>query len=32
VDSEILDALARGDEDSAKEIISQVVGFEFEPA
>src|SRR5262245_6242034 len=32
VDSEILDVLARGDEDSAKEIISQVVGFEFEPA
>lgn len=31
VDSEILDVLARGDEDSAKEIISQVVGFEFEP-
>ena len=32
VDSEILDALARGDETSAREIISQVVGFEFEPA
>jgi precorrin-2 dehydrogenase len=32
VDSEILDALARGDDESAKEIISQVVGFEFEPA
>ena len=32
VDSDILDVLARGDEDSAKEIISQVVGFEFEPA
>jgi siroheme synthase-like protein len=31
VDSEILDVLARGDEESAKEIISQVVGFEFEP-
>ena len=31
VDSEILNALARGNEDSAKEIISQVVGFEFEP-
>jgi len=31
VDSEILDVLARGDEASAKEIISQVVGFEFEP-
>jgi len=32
VDSEILDALARGDESSAREIISQVVGFDFEPA
>jgi siroheme synthase-like protein len=32
VDSDILEVLARGDEDSAKEIISQVVGFEFEPA
>jgi precorrin-2 dehydrogenase/sirohydrochlorin ferrochelatase len=32
VDSELLDVLARGDEDSAKEIISEVVGFEFEPA
>ena len=32
VDSDILDVLARGEEDSAKEIISQVVGFEFEPA
>ena len=32
VDSDILGVLARGDEDSAKEIISQVVGFEFEPA
>jgi precorrin-2 dehydrogenase/sirohydrochlorin ferrochelatase len=32
VDSEILDALARGDEPSAREIISQVVGFDFEPA
>jgi len=31
VDSEILEVLARGDESSAKEIISQVVGFEFEP-
>jgi precorrin-2 dehydrogenase len=31
VDSDILDVLARGDEESAKEIISQVVGFEFEP-
>ena len=32
VDSEILDALARGDESSARDIISQVVGFDFEPA
>jgi precorrin-2 dehydrogenase/sirohydrochlorin ferrochelatase len=32
VDSEILDVLARGDEASAREIISRVVGFEFEPA
>ena len=32
VDSEILDALACGDETSAREIISQVVGFDFEPA
>ena len=32
VDSEILEALARGDEASAREIISQVVGFDFEPA
>jgi precorrin-2 dehydrogenase len=32
VDSEILAALARGDEPLAREIISQVVGFEFEPA
>lgn len=32
VDSEILDALARGDESAAREIISQVVGFDFEPA
>ena len=31
VDSEILDALARGDESSARETISQIVGFEFEP-
>jgi precorrin-2 dehydrogenase/sirohydrochlorin ferrochelatase len=31
VDSEILDALAEGDETRAREIISQVVGFEFEP-
>ena len=32
VDSEILDVLARGDVAAAKEIISKVVGFEFEPA
>jgi len=32
VDSEILDVLARGDERSAREIISRVVGFDFEPA
>jgi precorrin-2 dehydrogenase / sirohydrochlorin ferrochelatase len=32
VDSEILDVLARGDEDAAREIISRVVGFAFEPA
>ncbi len=32
VDSEILDVLARGDEAGAREIISRVVGFEFEPA
>lgn len=32
VDSEILDALARGDESSAREIISQVIGFDFDPA
>jgi precorrin-2 dehydrogenase len=32
VDSEILDVLARGDEISAREIISRVVGFDFEPA
>lgn len=31
VDSEILDVLARGDEVAAREIISRVVGFEFEP-
>jgi len=31
VDSEILEVLARGDEESATKIISQVVGFEFEP-
>ena len=32
VDSEILDLLARGEEDAAREIISRVVGFAFEPA
>ena len=32
VDSEILQALAHGDESAAREIISQVVGFNFEPA
>jgi siroheme synthase-like protein len=32
VDSEILDLLAQGDEAGAREIISQIVGFEFEPA
>jgi precorrin-2 dehydrogenase len=32
VDSEILEVLARGDERSAREIISRVVGFDFEPA
>lgn len=32
VDSEILDFLAQGDETSAREIISRVVGFDFEPA
>ena len=32
VDSNILEFLAVGDESSAREIISQVVGFEFEPA
>src|SRR5215211_4110661 len=31
VDSEILHVLAGGDETSAREIISRVVGFEFEP-
>ena len=30
VDSEILEVLARGDESAAREIISRVVGFEFE--
>lgn len=32
VDSDVLDFLARGDESAAVEIISQVVGFHFEPA
>lgn len=32
VDSEILEVLAGGDEIRAREIISQIVGFEFEPA
>ncbi len=32
VDSEILDVLADGDEARAREIISRVVGFDFEPA
>jgi precorrin-2 dehydrogenase / sirohydrochlorin ferrochelatase len=32
VDSEILDLLAQGNELAAKEMISQIVGFEFEPA
>ena len=32
VDSEILDMLAGGDEVAARQIISQIVGFEFEPA
>lgn len=32
VDSDILDVLAQGDESAAVEIISQVVGFRFEPA
>jgi len=31
VDSDILNVLARGDETSAREIISRVVGFDFEP-
>jgi precorrin-2 dehydrogenase / sirohydrochlorin ferrochelatase len=31
VDSDILSVLAEGDEVKAREIISQVVGFEFEP-
>lgn len=32
MDSDILDILARGDEATAREIISSVVGFDFEPA
>ena len=32
VDSEILGVLARGDITAAREIISHIVGFEFEPA
>jgi len=32
VDSDILNSLARGDEGSARETISQIVGFYFEPA
>ena len=32
VDSDILDVLARGNETAAREIISRVVGFDFEPA
>ena len=32
VDSDILDVLARGDESTAREIISRVVGFEFAQA
>ena len=32
VDSEILDVLANGDIAAAREIISQIVGFDFEPA
>jgi precorrin-2 dehydrogenase / sirohydrochlorin ferrochelatase len=32
VDSDILNSLARGDEVSARETISQIVGFDFEPA
>jgi precorrin-2 dehydrogenase/sirohydrochlorin ferrochelatase len=32
VDSEILEVLARGDESAAREIISRVVGFAFEPS
>ena len=32
VDSEILDVLAHGDETAAREFISRVVGFDFQPA
>lgn len=32
VDSEILEVLARGDEKAAREIVSRIVGFEFESA
>lgn len=32
LDSDILDVLARGDETLAREIISRIVGFDFEPA
>ena len=32
LDSDILDVLARGDEVLAREIISRIVGFDFEPA
>jgi precorrin-2 dehydrogenase/sirohydrochlorin ferrochelatase len=32
VDSNVLDLLARGDEAGAMQVISQVVGFHFEPA
>jgi precorrin-2 dehydrogenase/sirohydrochlorin ferrochelatase len=31
IDSEILDMLARGDEAAARELISRIVGFAFEP-
>lgn len=32
MDSEILDVLARGDEEAAREVISRVFGFAFKPA
>ncbi len=32
VDSEILDILANGDIDAARDIISRIVGFDFQPA